>query len=310
MAGGNTLNRKTRRDTRTALLFISPWLIGLVAFTLYPLAASLYYSFTDFDVLSRPVWIGGGNYADMVGDDVFWQSLYNTLFYAAFAIPLGLILSFLVAVLLNQSAKGRSVFRTIFFLPSIVPLVAVAMIWMWVFNGQNGLLNYALSPLLDGFNAVLGSDLQPPNWLVDPMLTKPTLILAGLWQVGGTVVIFLASLQDVPKSLYESAELDGANAAHRVWHITIPMISPVIYFNLIIGIINALQVFVTPYILMPDGGTDRSALMYTVYLYDNAFRFNQMGYASAMAWVMFILIIALTYGATKLSRKHIYYAGA
>lgn len=310
MAGGDTLNRKTRRDTRTALLFISPWLIGLVAFTLYPLAASLYYSFTDFDVLSRPVWIGGGNYADMVGDDVFWQSLYNTLFYAAFAIPLGLILSFLVAVLLNQSAKGRSVFRTIFFLPSIVPLVAVAMIWMWVFNGQNGLLNYALAPLLDGINAVLGTDLQPPNWLVDPMLTKPTLILAGLWQVGGTVVIFLASLQDVPKSLYESAELDGANAAHRVWHITIPMISPVIYFNLIIGIINALQVFVTPYILMPDGGTDRSALMYTVYLYDNAFRFNQMGYASAMAWVMFILIIALTYAATKLSRKHIYYAGA
>lgn len=310
MAGGDTLNRKTRRDTRTALLFISPWLIGLVAFTLYPLAASLYYSFTDFDVLSRPVWIGGGNYADMVGDDVFWQSLYNTLFYAAFAIPLGLVLSFLVAVLLNQSAKGRSVFRTIFFLPSIVPLVAVAMIWMWVFNGQNGLLNYALAPLLDGINAVLGTDLQPPNWLVDPMLTKPTLILAGLWQVGGTVVIFLASLQDVPKSLYESAELDGANAAHRVWHITIPMISPVIYFNLIIGIINALQVFVTPYILMPDGGTDRSALMYTVYLYDNAFRFNQMGYASAMAWVMFILIIALTYAATKLSRKHIYYAGA
>jgi len=301
---------KLQRDTRLALLFISPWLIGLLAFTVYPLAASLYYSFTDFDVLSKPVWIGGGNYADMAGDAVFWKSLYNTLYYAAFAIPLGLILSLMVAVLLNQSANGRSFFRTIFFLPSIVPLVAVAMIWAWVFNGQNGLLNHALAPLLDGINTVFGTDLKPANWLVDPYLTKPTLILAGLWQVGGTVVIFLASLQDVPRSLYESAELDGASAAHKLWHITIPMISPVIYFNLIIGIINALQVFVTPYILMPDGATDRSALMYTVYLYDNAFRYNQMGYASAMAWVMFLIIIALTYGATKLSRKHIYYAGA
>ncbi len=304
------MTRKTRRDTLTALLFISPWLVGLAAFTLYPLAASLYYSFTDFDVLSEPVWIGMGNYADMAGDAVFWKSLYNTLFYAAFAIPLGLVLSFLVAVLLNQTARGRSVFRTLFFLPSIVPLVAVAMIWMYVFNGGFGLLNHALGPVLIAVNAVLGTDLRPPNWMADPYLTKPTLILAGLWQIGGTVVIFLASLQDVPRSLYESAELDGAGPARRLWHITVPLVSPVIYFNLIIGIINALQFFVTPFILMPDGATDRSALMYTVYLYDNAFRYNQMGYASAMAWVMFLLIVVLTWLATKLSRRHIYYAGA
>ncbi|MEM9416010.1 MAG: sugar ABC transporter permease [Planctomycetota bacterium] len=299
-----------RKETLTALMFISPWLIGLAVFTLYPLAASLYYSFTDFDVLSKPVWIGGGNYADMARDSVFWQSLYNTLFYAAFAIPLGLILSLLVAVLLNQAAKGQSVFRTLFFLPSIVPLVAVSMIWMFVFNGDFGLLNYLLTPVFDAVNGVLGTEYQPPNWLVASHLTKPTLILAGLWQIGGTVIIFLASLQDVPRSLYESAELDGANPAHRLWHITVPIISPVIYFNLIIGIINAMQIFVTPFILMPDGGTDRSALMYTVYLYDNAFRFNQMGYASAMAWVMFLIIVVLTWGATRLSRKHIYYAGA
>jgi len=301
---------KAKRDRLTALAFISPWLIGLLAFTVYPLTASLYYSFTDFDVLSSPVWIGGGNYADMIHDDVFWQSLYNTLFYAAFAIPLGLILSLLVAVLLNQGVKGRSVFRTLFFLPSIVPLVAVSMIWMFVFNGEFGLLNNMLAPLFDGINEVFGTRLRPPNWLNTAHLTKPTLIMAGLWQIGGTVIIFLAALQDVPRSLYESAELDGANSAHRLWHITIPIISPVIYFNLIIGIINALQIFVTPFILMPDGGTDRSALMYTVYLYDNAFRYNQMGYASAMAWVMFIIIIALTWTATKLSRKYIYYAGA
>lgn len=304
------MTRKTRRDTLTALLFISPWLVGLAAFTLYPLTASLYYSFTDFDVLSEPVWIGVGNYADMAGDVVFWKSLYNTLFYAAFAIPLGLILSFLVAVLLNQAARGRSVFRTLFFLPSIVPLVAVAMIWMYVFNGSFGLLNHALGPVLGALNTVFGTDFRPPNWMADPYLTKPTLILAGLWQIGGTVVIFLASLQDVPRSLYESAELDGANPAQKLWHITVPLVSPVIYFNLIIGIINALQFFVTPFILMPDGATDRSALMYTVYLYDNAFRYNQMGYASAMAWVMFLLIVVLTWLATKLSRRHIYYAGA
>ncbi|MFI4861774.1 MAG: carbohydrate ABC transporter permease [Phycisphaerales bacterium JB063] len=301
---------KPRRETLTAMLFISPWLIGLAVFTLYPLAASLYYSFTDFDVLSKPVWIGAGNYMDMAGDAVFWKSLYNTLFYAVFAIPLGLILSLLVAVLLNQAAKGQSIFRTLFFLPSIVPIIAVSMIWYYVFNGDFGLINFLLKPVLGLINNALGTDIKPPSWLTNPYLTKPTLILAGLWQIGGTVIIFLASLQDVPRSLYESAELDGANPAHKLWHITVPIISPVIYFNLIIGIINALQIFVTPFVLMPDGGTDRSALMYTVYLYDNAFRFNQMGYASAMAWVMFLIVVALTWSATKLSRKHIYYAGA
>ena len=303
------MTRKTRHDMLTAMAFISPWLLGLIVFTLYPLSASLYLSFNDYDVLSKPVFVGAENYTDMAGDTIFWRSLYNTLIYAMFAIPLGLFLSLMVAVLLNQAARGQSIFRTLFFLPSIVPLIAVAMVWMWIFQAE-GLLNAALQPLFTLIGKITGQSLDGPAWLTEAAWTKPTLILAGLWQIGGTVVIFLAALQDVPRSLYESADLDGAGPAHKLWHITVPIISPVIYFNLVMGIISALQVFVTPFVLMPDGGAERSALFYAVYLYNNAFQYSQMGYACALAWVLFVLIASLTWVATMMSRRHIYYAGA
>lgn len=289
-----------RRNLLVGLAFISPWLVGLLTFTLYPVLASLYYAFCDYDVLTKPVWIGTLNFEDMVTDRVFWKSLYNTLYYTAFSVPLGLILSLMIAVLLNQGVRGKSIFRTLFFMPSIVPLVAVAMIWLWVFNGSFGLLNQWLS--------VVG--IRGPNWLNDEAWVKPSLVLAGLWQTGGTIVIFLASLQDVPRSLYESADLDGAPAWRKLWHITIPLISPVIYFNLIIGIINALQMFVIPFVMFETtGGPNRSGFFYAVYLYQNAFQYNQMGYACAMAWVLFLLILLTTAVATAVSRKHIYYAG-
>jgi multiple sugar transport system permease protein len=287
------------RTQITGLLFISPWIIGFLVFCVFPVGASIYYSFCDYDVLSSPVWVGTLNYRDMATDNVFWQSLYNTFYYALVSLPIGLVFSILLAVLLNNSVIGRPAFRTFFFLPSLVPAVAIAMLWLWILNGRFGLLNHALGLM----------HIKGPNWLADPVWTKPALVLTSLWGVGGSVVIYLAALQDVPRELYESAEIDGASAWHKLWHITIPMISPVIYFNFIMGIIGALQVFGGPYIMFGGGGPNRSALFYAVYLYENAFTYNQMGYACAMAWVLFILILILTWLATQSTRKHVFYAG-
>lgn len=295
-----TATRAQRRDLYKGLAFISPWLAGFVLLTVYPVAATIYWSFCDYDVLNDPVWIGTLNYRDMLSDGVFWRSLWNTLVFAGLSLPLGLALSLGVAVLLNQRVVGRSVFRTLFFLPAMVPMVAVAMVWLWVFNGEYSLLNYALRQV----------GITGPNWLADPLWTKPALVIMAVWQTGGTMVIFLAALQDVPKHLYESAQLDGAGALRRFWHVTVPLISPVIYFNLVIGIIGSLQTFAQPFILFGgEGGPDRSALLYTVYLFQNAFRDFRLGYASAMAWVLFLLIFGLTWLATRATRKHIHYAG-
>jgi multiple sugar transport system permease protein len=293
------MTRGERKTLWLGLAFISPWIVGVLVFALYPVVASIGYSFCDYDVLSKPVWVGAMNYRDMALDAVFWKSLRNTLFFAAWALPLGLVVSLFTAVLLNQPVRGRSLFRTIFFLPSLVPVVAGGMIWLWILNGRFGLLNAGL--------AAIG--IEGPQWLADENWTKPSIILMSLWGVGNTVVIYLAALQDVPRSLYESAELDGAGAWTKLRRITIPLISPVIYFNLIMGIIGSLQVFAQPFVMLGGGGPNRSALFYAVYLYQNAFEYRQMGYACAMAWVLFILILILTWAATRTTRRHIYYAG-
>ena len=293
------MTRGELRNVGLGLLFISPWIVGFLAFTLYPVLASVYYSFCDYDVLSTPVWTGTLNYRDMFSDSVFWKSLRNTLYFTAYALPLGLILAFLLAVLLNNQVRLRPLFRTCFFLPSLVPVVAVSMLWLWIFNGSFGLLNYALG--------LVG--IEGPNWLSDQQWTKPALIMTTLWGVGGSMVIYLAALQDVPRDLYDSADIDGANAWHRLVHITFPMVSPVIYFNLVMGIIGSLQVFAGPYIMFNGSGPNRSALFYATYIYENAFSYNQMGYACAMAWVLFLIILGLTWVATRATRKHIYYGG-
>jgi multiple sugar transport system permease protein len=293
------MTRGERHNLLKGLGFISPWVIGFAIFGIYPLAASLYYSFCDYDILNEPAYVGTLNYQEMVGDSVFWISVYNTAYFALFSIPLGLVTALMIAVLLNQKVVGRSVFRTVYFLPSIVPLVGVAMIWLWIFNGDLGLINHALS--------LVG--IQGPGWLTDEQWVKPTLVLSGVWQVGGTIVIFLAALQDVPRSLYESADIDGASPRVQLLHITVPLISPAIYFNLVIGIIGALQEFVRPYVMLNGGGPNRSALFYAVNLYDNAFQFLNMGYACAMAWALFVVIVLLTWGVTVLSRKHVHYGG-
>ena len=293
-----------RRNLLNGLLFVSPWLVGLGGFLLYPIAASLYYSFCDYSVLQPAQFVGAENYRELYHDEVFRQSLGNTFYYAALALPLGLIVSLTLALLLNTGVPLMSVFRTVFFLPSLVPMVALAVLWLWIFNGEYGVLNYALKPVLAPFG------ISPPGWLSDPLWSKPALVIMGAWAVGNSIVIYLAGLQDVPQHLYEAAELDGANWFQRIRHITLPAISPVIQFNLIMGIIGALQFFAVPYVISPEGSPARSIYFLTSYLYDNAFTYLRMGYASAMAWILFIIIFCLTMFALKLSERHVHYGGS
>ncbi len=297
------MTRAERQNLKNGLLFCGLWFVGLAVFTVYPVLASLYYSFCDYSVLQSPIWVGAENYQRMATDRLFWLSLKNTFLFAGLALPLGMIVSLGLALLLNTGVRGMPLFRTIFYLPSIVPVVAGAMLWMWILNGQFGLLNWVLAPLLQPFG------LKPPAWLADPVWAKPALVLMSLWGVGNSMVIYLAGLQNVPQELYESAELDGANWWRKLWHVTIPIISPVIYFNLVMGIIGTLQVFATVFVMFgPDGNPARSTLFYTLYLFSTAFYDLRMGYASAMAWVLFLLIVALTLLATKLTAKKVHYA--
>ncbi|HSV74155.1 MAG TPA: sugar ABC transporter permease [Chthonomonadales bacterium] len=288
-----------RRETRTALLFASPWFIGFGVFLLYPLCASLYYSFCDYSVLRPPVWIGTANYAGLARDEVFWISLSNTVVYAAMALPFGMLVAITLAIMLNARVRGMAIYRTIFFLPSLVPTIPLAVLWLWVFNGEHGILNVAL-----GWVGVKG-----PNWLGDPNWSKPALALLAVWGVGNAIVIYLAGLQDVPTEMYEAADLDGASWWAKVRHVTLPMLSPVILFNGIMGIIGTLQVFAEPYVMFPGGSPARSTYFYTMYLFDNAFRFHKMGYAAAMGWIMFLLILGLTMAALRLSERHVHYRG-
>lgn len=294
-----------RRKLLTGVAFVSPWLAGLTIFTAYPVLASLFYSFCDYSVLQSPIWSGGENYGRLATDVLFWVSLKNTLYYAVFSIPLGMIVALSLALLLNCEMMGTPVFRTIFYLPAIVPVVASSMLWLWIFNGSYGLLNSFLGPIFHLFGS------HPPGWLSDPEWSKPALIIMSMWGVGNSMVIYLAGLQDVPKELYESADIDGANAWGRFRHVTLPMISPVLYFNLIMGIIGALQTFTQVFVMTggADGAPARSTLFYALYLFSNAFYDLRMGYASAMAWILFVIIVALTIISTKLVEKRIHYSG-
>jgi multiple sugar transport system permease protein len=287
------------RATVIGLAFVSPWLIGFLVFTLVPVALSLYYSFCSYSLLQPPLFKGLENYRTLATDPVFWQALRNTIVYGAVALPLGMMAALCVAMLLNSKISGVSIYRTIVFLPSLVPAVASAMLWLWLFNSKLGLINTTL--------AALGVS-EPPQWLASPRWAMPALILMSLWGIGNTVVIYLAGLQDVPRELYEAAEIDGASSLRQVWHVTLPCISPVIFFNLIMGIIGTLQVFATPFILT-GGGPARATYFYTMYLYDNAFRYLKMGYASAMAWVQLLIVLALTALAAWSSKRWVHYQG-
>jgi len=278
-------------------IFASPWLLGLVLFTMGPLFTSLILGFCEWDILSSPKFIGIRNYKKLFNDPIFWKSLSNTAFYAGIQVPLGILLSLFLAVLLNQKLRGITFYRTLYFLPSITPVVAIALFWQWIFEPQFGILNKLLRGLGEKY---------PPHWLFDTFWVKPAFIIMGLWGAGTGMLIFLAALQGVPQELYEAADLDGVNWWEKHWYITIPSISPAIFFNLVMGVIGAFQIFTQAYV-MTRGGPAFASLFYVLYLYQNAFEHLEMGYASAQAWILFAIIFSLTFLQQKISRRWVYY---
>ena len=275
------------------MAFVFPWICGFVLFTAVPMGLSLYYSFCDYSLLQRPTLIGWRNYRDLWFDPVFWIAVRNTAVYGAIALPSGVVLAIALALLLNAKIRGQAIYRTIVFLPSLVPTVASAMLWLWLLNARLGLVNTMLRTI---------GIANPPAWLGDRHWAMLSLVVMSLWSLGNTVVIYLAGLQDVPRELYEAAELDGAGPLRRMWHVTLPCISPVIFFNVVMAIIATVQVFGTPYI-MTGGGPSRSTYFYTMYLYDNAFTFLKMGYASAMSWIQLLFVLTITGGLAVVSRR-------
>ena len=293
------MTRKDWCELGKGLAFLTPWLIGFIGLLLLPIAMSLYYSFCDYQILQSPaIFRGWNNYRLLAHDAIFWKALGNTFYFAAMALPAGMLVSLGLALMLNMRIGGQGIYRTIIFLPSLVPMVASAMIWLWLFNAKLGLINYVLAKL----------HIQGPGWLGDESWAMPALALMSLWGVGHTVVIYLAGLQDVPRELYEAADIDGAGAWRRLWHVTIPMISPVIFFNLVMAIIGTLQVFAIPQI-MTGGAPKRSTYFLVMYLRDSAFTYLKMGYASAMAWVLLVIILCLTLLAFWTSRHWVHYQG-
>lgn len=297
------VQRSTPRAKRNLLLglaFISPWLAGFVVFTLYPILASLYISFCEYRVLSPPRWVGLRNYAELFTDtDYFLPSLANTAFMFL-ELPLALALSVGIALLLSQRLRGMGLFRTLYYLPSVVPVVATSVLWLWLLNPQYGLVNATLSAL----------HLPTSEWLQSPVWAKPAFIVLDLWMIGGGIVIYLAAIAGVPEHLYEAAELDGASGWRKAWHITLPAISPVIFFNLVLGIIGTFQYFTQAFVMTNGtGGPANSTLFYALYLFQNAFAYFRMGYASAMAWVLFLLTLLATLLVFRTSARWVYYEG-
>lgn len=287
-----------RREALWFYLLISPWAVGFLVFALGPILASFYLSFTQYDMANPPVWLGLRNYQRMAEDPLIWQALKVTGIWVFGGLPLRLALAFFFALLLNQKLPGSGLFRTIYYLPSVVSGVAVALVWMWLLQPQFGILNY--------FLGLIG--LPGPRWLASPTWALPGLIVMSLWNTGATMVIFLAGLQGIPLELYEAAEIDGAGRARQFWSLTVPLMTPIILFNLVIGIIGSFQVFTQAFV-MTNGGPANATLFYMLYLYRVAFQYSEMGYASAMAWVLFLIILLLTLLIFRSSGRWVYYEG-
>ena len=285
-----------RREALECYLFISLAMIGFLVFQVIPIGTSAYLSLTDSKLIGTPHWIGLRNYVQMGQDPLFWQSLKVTTLYAVVAVPLGLATSLLLAMLMNQKIRGVTIFRTVYYLPAVISGVAVALLWRWIFNPEFGILNVLLDYL----------GIKGPNWLLDANWALPSLMLMSLWGIGGGIIIYLAGLQGIPTELYEAVEIDGGSGWAKFWHITIPMISPVIFFNLVTGVIWTFQEFTRVYV-MTGGGPSNSTLFFGLYLYRNAFRYFEMGYASALAWVLLLVILALTIILFKTARWWVYY---
>ncbi|HOT51643.1 MAG TPA: sugar ABC transporter permease [Candidatus Hydrogenedentes bacterium] len=285
-----------RREYHAGYLFAAPWFIGFAVFGGGPILFSLLMSFCQYDVFTPPKFVGLKNYADMAfHDPLFYKSLWNTL-YMTLGIPLGMGLSLAIAMLLNHEIKGMAVYRTFFYLPAIMPAVAASILWIWIFNPHEGILNALLAQF----------GIAGPAWLQNQHWAKPGLIVMGLWGAGGGMIVWLAGLKGIPAHLYEAARMDGAGPLRCFWNITLPMLSPYILFNLIMGLIGTFQIFTQAYV-MTQGGPVDSTLFYAYNLFNHAFRYLKMGYASAMAWVLFGIVLALTVLQIRLSKTWVHY---
>lgn len=290
-----------RKQAIEGYLCILPWLIGFLCFTAIPMLGALGLSFADWEIITPATWIGLANYSRLTADPLFYRALYNTSYISLISVPVGLVLALAVAVGLNEKLRGVNVYRTFFFLPSQMPLVASALLWLWVYNPDFGLANQLLNYV----------GLPGLHWLFDVNLVKPSIVLVTIWNgVGVPMIIFLAGLQGVPESLHEAANIDGAGSLARFRHITLPMISPVIFFNLIIGVIASFQSHFTLVYVTTRGGPANASLIYVLYLYFKAFQDFEMGYASSLAWVLLVVVSILTAIQFLLARRWVYYEGA
>ena len=285
-----------RREEIEFYVAISPWLIGFVLFTGGPIMYSLLMSLTNWTGLTTRQWIGMANYGSLLHDRLYWTVLQNTFYYGFASVLIGTIVALIAAILMNQKVPGIGIFRTIYYLPSVPVGVANAVMWVWVFNPQVGLIN--------SFLRLVG--IEGPEWLYSTQWAMPALVLLSLWGLGTNMIIFLAGLQGIPTHLYEAARIDGANKWHEFRHVTLPMLSPSLFYVTIISTINSFQIFDTVYV-MTQGGPGKATLVYVLHLYRNAFEYQKMGYASAMAWILFLIILGLTWLQFKVSRYWVYY---
>jgi multiple sugar transport system permease protein len=297
-AGKRRMSQSERREAVEGYIAIAPWLIGLVLFILGPVIVSFYFSLTEYEVVKAPIFVGLANYERLVNDRLFWQSLRVTGTYVGVSVPLGITLSFAVALLMNQKVRLIGFFRTAYYMPNLVPAVGSAILWIWILNPEFGLLNTFLASI----------GIEGPLWLAHSRWALPALIIMSLWGVGGGMLIYLAGLQGIPTDLYEAAEVDGAGIWRRFLHVTVPQMTPVLFFNLVMGIIGTFQVFTAGYI-MTGGGPRHATYFYVLHLYDNAFRFFRMGYASALAWVLAVIILFFTLLVFRSSTAWVYYEG-
>jgi multiple sugar transport system permease protein len=298
-----------KHEIRWAYLFISPWIIGFLVFTLWPMLASLFFSFTQYNVLSDARWVGAKNYVDLFQTDHsnIGKAIFNIVYLAGIGVPLGLVTGLAVAFILNAATGGIRVYRTLFYMPAVMPKVAAAVLWVWLLapDPHKGLINSVWQATITNW-----FDIAPPAWLHAEHWAKPSLILMGIWGAGSGMILWLAGLKNIPKNLYEAASIDGANPSQQLWSITLPQLSPIILFNMVMGLITALQEFERIYIMKPTESTigpADSLLVPAYYLFTNGFNYFKMGYASAIAWVLFLLVLILTLFQLKFASKWVYY---
>ena len=288
--------RLGRRNFLLGMLFISPWLVGFVSFLVYPIVANVWYSFTDYSGFGEAEFIGLDNYSRMRGDDLFWKSLYNTLYYTLLAVPVGVVVAITLALAMNQKVREIPIYRAAIFLPSVLPVFALSFIFIWILNPRYGLVNHALG--------VVG--VESINWLGDPTWARLSIVLLAQLGAGQFALIFLAGMRAIPSTLYEAAMIDGAGALRRFRHITLPLLTPLILYDIIIGLGLGLQIFTQAYIIT-EGGPNNATLFYVLYLYRQAFRYGDFGYAAALCWVLFLISLVLAIAVFRTARRWVHY---